>query len=286
MKKNSKKSIFLMYFNMIFGCILGAASYPLFLVPNEVAPGGVTGLTTVLNVAFGWPVGITSLIFNIPLFLLCIATLGKKSFVKSLGATIVFSLLIDIFSTFMPPLTHNPMLATIYGGVMLGLGLGFILNSGATTGGTDLSAKLLHEKFKFMSIASLILLQDAFVVVLAGFVINVEQALYSTINIIVITLLVDQTMQGFNRAKACYILSAKNDDIKDILMKRINRGTTYIEARGGYTLESKPILLCIAHPREIFVIKNIVKEVDERAFMFITPAAEVLGEGFTNLKEQ
>lgn len=287
MKKNeTNKDTFFTYLNILIGCILGAAAYPLFLVPNEVAPGGVTGLTTILNIAFGWPVGTTSLILNIPLFLLCFTQLGKKFFLKSLAATVIFSLLIDIFSTFMTPLTHNTFLATIYGGLMLGLGLGFILKGGATTGGTDLSAKLLHKKISFLSIGNLILIQDAVVVMLAGIVINIEQALYSTINIILITMLVDATMQGFNRAKACYVFSSKNLEIKESLMKRINRGTTLIESRGGYTMVDKPILLCIAHPREIYEIKNLVKEIDEKAFMFITPATEVLGEGFKNLREQ
>lgn len=285
MKKHLQKDIILGYVNILLGCILGAAAYPLFLVPNQVAPGGVTGLTTVLNIAFGLPVGVTSLFLNVPLFVLGYKLLGRLFFVKSLGATIVFSLLIDFFALFMHPLTHNPLLATIYGGVMLGLGLGFILKGGATTGGTDLSAKLLHQKFRSMSIGMLILMQDAVVVMLAAIVINVEQALYSIINIIVITMLIDLTMQGFSRAKACYILSNKNDIIKETLMKRIARGTTIIDAKGGYTMQDKPILLCIAHPREIFIIKNIVNEIDERAFMFITPAAEVLGEGFANFKE-
>lgn len=285
-KTETSKDTFLTYFNILIGCVLGAAAYPLFLVPNEVAPGGVTGLTTILNIAFGWPVGTTSLVLNIPLFMLCFAQLGKKFFLKSLAATVIFSLLIDIFSTFMPPLTHNTFLATIYGGLMLGLGLGFILKGGATTGGTDLSAKLIHQKISFLSIGNLILMQDAVVVILAGIVINIEQALYSIINIILITMLIDVTMQGFNRAKACYVFSSKNLEIKESLMKRINRGTTLIESRGGYTMVDKPILLCIAHPREIYEIKNLVKEIDENAFMFITPAAEVLGEGFKNLREQ
>lgn len=268
---------------IIFGCILGAMAYPLFLVPNQIAPGGVTGLSTVLNVAFGWPVGIVSYAMNVPLFISAIAMIGKRFFFKSLLATTIFSLLIDFFSMFMPALTHNPMLATLYGGAFLGLGLGFILRGGATTGGTDLSARLLNGKIHFISIAAFIFLQDLVVVVIAGIVIDVQAALFAIINIAVVSVLIDLTLQGFNRSKACYIFSPKTVEISQRLMKDIGRGTTLFSAKGGYTQKENPVLLCVFNPRELYLIKQIVNELDPKAFMFITSVTEALGEGFKEL---
>jgi len=287
MKKTNflKSDQFISYAQIFLGCILGALAYPLFLVPNKIAPGGVTGLSTVLNVAFGLPVGIVSYAMNVPLFIGGYAMLGKRFFLKSLLATTVFSLLIDFLAIFLPPLTNNPFLATLYGGGFLGMGLGFILRGGATTGGTDLSARLLHSKFRSISVGLFIFLQDLIVVFVAGIVIDVEAALYAVINIAVISWLIDMTMQGVNREKAAYIISTKHEAINRRLIDEVQRGTTLLQAKGGYTKTDNPVIVCVFNPREMYTIKSIIKEEDERAFMFITSAAEVLGEGFKDFNE-
>ncbi len=281
-----KSDKFIGYAQLLLGCILGAIAYPLFLVPNKIAPGGVTGLSTVLNIAFGWPVGIVSYIMNIPLFIGGYAMLGKRFFLKSVLATTVFSLLIDFFSIFLPPMTDNPFLATLYGGGFLGVGLGFILRGGATTGGTDLSARLLNSKFRFISVGLFLFIQDLIVVIIAGIVIEVEAALYAAINIAVISWLLDITMQGLSREKAAYIISTKHEAINRRLIAEVQRGTTLFQAKGGFTGSDNPVIVCVFNLREMFTIKSIVKEEDERAFMFITSAAEVLGEGFKDLNEK
>lgn len=288
MKKNSfwTSELFVSYGQILLGCILGALAYPLFLVPNKIAPGGVTGLATVLNIAFGWPVGIVSYAMNIPLFIGGYAMLGKRFFFKSILATTIFSFLIDIFDLFMLPMTNNALLATLYGGGLLGVGLGFILRGGATTGGTDLSARLLNSKVRFLSVGLWLFIQDLLVVVVAGIVIEVEAALYSVINIAVISYLIDVTMQGLGSEKAAYIISTQYEKINQRLIKEVERGTTLFEAKGGYTKNAIPVLLCVFNLRELYTIKSIVKQEDERAFMFITSAAEVLGEGFKDLNEK
>lgn len=276
-----KNKMLLAYMQIFFGCLVGACAYPLFLVPNNVAPGGVTGVATIINFVFGTPVGTVSFILNVPLFILAYASLGRQFFIRSIIATFVFSIFIDILP--FKPITDNLLLASIYGGITLGFGLGLILRGGATTGGTDLIARIINSKIKFVSIGMILFVCDLCVITAAGIVMGAELALYAIINIFVVSFILDITMQGLNRCKACYIISNKPEQTRESLMKGLSRGTTIIHATGGYTMQEKPILLCIVNPRETFVVKNIVQEVDSKAFMFITEAHEVLGEGFKEL---
>ena len=283
MKSNLlKNDNFTSYAQMFIGCVIGAMAYPLFLIPNNIAPGGLTGLATILNYFFSLPVGTISLMLNIPLFILGFKSVGKSFAFRSLIATVLFSLFIDILP--FKAVTNNPLLASLYGGIFLGFGLGLILRGGGTTGGTDMVARLIHKRMPFISIGLILFVADLIVVIAAGLGMGAELAMYSIISIIVTSGILDLTVQGLNRSKACYIISDKSEQIRLKLMDEMERGMTIIHAKGGYTMEEKPVLLCIVNPRETVDIKRIVKEVDMRAFMFITEAHEVLGEGFAELQ--
>lgn len=159
---NRKKELFLAYGQILLGCVIGAAAYPAFLIPNSIAPGGVTGVATILNHLFQWPVGTVSLTLNIPLFIIGYRSMGRIFAFRSLIATMLFSLLIDILP--LRPVSGDPLLGTLFGGVVLGLGLGLILRGGATTGGTDMIARMVHRRFPFITVGAFLFALDFLVV--------------------------------------------------------------------------------------------------------------------------
>ena len=269
---------------IMIGCFIGASAYPLFLVPNAIAPGGITGIGTVLNHLFNWPVGLTSLLLNIPLFLMGFRSMGKSFVYRTLIATLIFSLLIDLLH--FPSITDNPLLASIFGGVILGLGLGLILRASATTGGTDLLAQVVHRKYPYISVGVFLLSLDFAVILLAGFSLGAEQAMYAMICVFVYTKMLDIVLAGLGTDKACYVITKFGDDIAARLLVDVGRGVTTVKATGSYSGEQVEMLLCIVSRVEVISVKAIVNEIDPKAFVFITDTHETLGEGFRNLAEE
>lgn len=285
MKKWSilKNEQFMAYVQIAFGSLLGAMAYPMFLTPHHIAPGGLTGIAMVFNFLFHWPVGTVSLILNIPLFIIGYRAMGRVFAFRSLIAMLLFSFLIDLIP--LPSLTGNPILAAVFGGVLLGVGLGFILRGGATTGGTDMAARMLHSRFQHISVGVILFLIDCISVLMAGVSIEVEYALYAFICIYVSAKVIDMVMLGVTTDKACYVISTEHEAIKQELMGQLERGVTVLHAEGGYTGADRPVLLCVLSAQEIGRLKAIVRTKDESAFVFISDAYEVLGEGFRKLTE-
>jgi uncharacterized membrane-anchored protein YitT (DUF2179 family) len=271
------------YAQILVGCVLGAAAYPMFLIPNAIAPGGLSGVATILYVLLHTPVGLVSLMMNIPLFIVGFRSMGRVFAFRSLVATVLFSLLIDWLP--LPVVTHDMLLGSLFGGVLMGLGLGLILRGGATTGGTDMIARMVHARFQHISVGAFLFFIDFCVVLGAGFFIKAELALYAFISIYTATRVIDLVVEGFNRQKACYIITEHTDVVKDKLMQGLGRGLTILSARGGYQGADRPVLLCIVSAQEVTHLKTIVRLEDERAFVFITEAHEVLGEGFRDWKD-
>ena len=272
------------YVYIVLGCIIGGAAYPLFLVPNGIAPGGLTGVATVLNYLFGAPVGVTSLLLNVPLFMMGYRLMGGSFAFRSLIATVLFSLLIDLFR--FPALTDDVLLATVYGAILLGVGLGLILRGGATTGGSDMIAKLVHHRFPFITVGIILLFVDCTVIVLAGFTMSTRAALYSLICIFVTSKVIDLVLAGFGSAKMCFVVSGESEKIAGRIMKELDRGVTLLPAIGGYTGRETKALISVVDQKEVVAVKRIVREADARAFMFITDTHETLGEGFHSLDEK
>ncbi|MBP3542141.1 MAG: YitT family protein [Clostridia bacterium] len=282
MKKLFTKEQLLPWAQILFGCLVGAASYPWFLTPNHIAPGGITGIATVLNYLFQWPVGTVSLILNIPLFLIGYKAMGKSFVIRSLVATVLLSLFIDFLP--LKPMTDDPLLGSIFGGVLLGIGLGFVLKGGATTGGTDMAARVVHNHIPYLSVGLILFAIDCLVVILAGFQIEVKYALYAFICLYVSSKMIDVVMEGLTTEKACYISSLKWDSIRQALMEELGRGVTLISAKGGYRGEERPMVLCVVSAQELGRLKTIVRREDPTAFVYISDAHEVLGEGFRKLE--
>lgn len=268
---------------IVFGCLIGGAAYPLFLTPNHIAPGGLTGLSTVFNYLFGWQVGIVSLVMNVPLFLWGWRTMGKQFVFRSAIATVLFSLFIDVLP--LRCMTDDPLLGSIFGGVMLGGGLGMILRGGATTGGTDMAARMIHKRLQHITVGSILTAIDCLSVVAAGVSIDVEYGLYAFISIFISNKVLDYVMLGTSRRRACYIISEQHEAICNEILQQMERGVTLLEAKGAYSGTSRPVLLCLLSAPEVVQLKTIVCKHDESAFVFITEAHDVLGEGFSNLSE-
>jgi len=284
MKNVARREQLMAWLLIVVGCLIGGAAYPMFLEPCNIAPGGLSGGAMILNTFTGWPVGITSLVLNIPLFIVGYNSMGRMFAFRSLVATILFSLAIDGLKLIgTPALTMDPMLGTIFGGVLLGVGLGMILRGGATTGGSDMAARVVHRYLPFLSVGMFVFLIDCLVVVAAAFCFDVMSALYALICIFLCGKVIDAVMLGLSKNKACFVMTEKWEQINQRVLEEMDRGVTLIEARGGYTGSERPMVLCVLPPQEVARLKSIVREEDERAFMFITEAHEALGEGFSKL---
>lgn len=262
-----------------FGCYTMAFSFTSFFIPNKIAPGGFSGLATVFFYLFGLPVGAGTVIMCIPLFIILFKNQGAKGLLKTIYGTIVSSFFIDYAG--IGVLTTDIFLATIFGGIICGVGLGIVFKAGGSTGGTDTLALLLHEKISSISLGVWVLLIDTAVVVLAAILLkNIEIALYSAISIYVSTIVIDGIQNGINYARAFYIFTDNVEEMKDEIYKTLNRGVTVINAKGGYTNEEKGVILCIVERPEVAILKNLIKEVDNKAFVMLAEVNEVFGEGF------
>ena len=277
------KNIFKIMKSYVFitlGSVVAASAYNLFLVPNKIAPGGVGGIGTVFYHLYGIPVGVSMLIMNVPLFLMSIKILGGRFGIKTLYATIALSVSIDLLS-FLPLITEDLLLASLFGGLILGSGLGIVFMQGATTGGTDIAAKLFHRGIPHVSIGTLLLLIDMAVVILAAVVFrNYQLALYAIITLFVIAKVLDAILEGVDFAKAVYIISDETDNISGRIMNELARGVTGFKIVGKWTNTDREMLLCVVRRREVHELKEIVAEIDPEAFVFLADIREVLGEGF------
>lgn len=281
LKKAAMREQVMAWLQIVIGCAIGAAAYPTFLDPGKIAPGGLTGVAMIMKHLWGWDIGITSLILNVPLFIVGYKAMGRVFAFRSLVATILFSLMIDFLPLREIPV--EPILGTLYGGILLGIGLGFILRGGATTGGTDMCARLVHKYLPFMSVGMFLFLIDCVVVIAAWIFIGSSEALYALICIFVSGKAVDMVMLGLSSNKACFVISDKWERVSRRLMDEMERGVTQLSARGAYTGTERPVVLCVLPPQEVARLKEIVRQEDEKAFMFITEAHEALGEGFSSL---
>lgn len=262
------------------GSVITGISMNLFLESNKIAPGGVSGLAIVLHNLWGWPTGLVMLAANIPLFLL-----GVWSFGKEYGAYTLLCILVMSFATdYIPvqPLTDNLMLASIFGGVMMGAGLGITLNGGGNSGGTVMAARLVQRWFlKHMSITWILFAIDSIVVIFSGFAFGADIAMYALITLYISSKVLDLVVEGFSTAKAVYIISPRLEDIAKKVLHEMERGVTRLEATGMYTQKEHDMLMCVLeNSREVGEIKDMVREMDENAFVIVSDVREVMGEGF------
>ena len=262
----------------LFSCSLG---YCMFLVPNEIAPGGFTGIGQLCNALFGINVGTMALILNVPLFAVSMRSMGIKFGVKSLAASIGLSLLIDYLP--IGAVTDDLLLATVFGALLGGVGFGLILRGNATTGGTDMLASLIHTRVPTLRVGVLITMVDGLVVVASAFVFSPKMAMYALISVFIMNYTLDYVLDGMNRSTAYLIVSQKSDEIAAQVLGQLERGVTGLYCRGRYSGQETEVLLCVVSRFEVIRLRRIVSSCDPQAFMIAINAHEVLGEGFKDI---
>lgn len=266
------------YVYVIIGAAVVAIGFNVFLLPNQVASGGVSGISTILHGLFGWNPGLVQYAFNIPLFLAGVIILGKKFGVKSFIGTITLPLIV-LLTNHWEPWTDNPLLGALFGGIVVGLGIGLVFKGNASTGGTDLLAQII-TKYTGLSLGTSVLLIDGIIAISAAIVFDLEKGLYALIGLYVTTKTIDIIQLGFSQSKMVYIITLKQDEVRDAIYAEIDRGVTKLPAIGGYTGESRPVLMVVVYQTEFTKLKQLIKNVDPSAFVIVSDAYEVLGEGF------
>lgn len=278
MKASVKQSI-KDYILISVGVAFAVAGLNLFLVPGKIAAGGISGIATILYHLFNVPLGISIVALNIPLFVFGLKRLGKTFAIRTVYALLLYSALAEIIP--IPDDGYDPFLLCIYGGVLVGIGIGLVVRYGATTGGTDMAAKLLNERFKHISLGAFVFGIDFFIIAAAGVVFDLEVAMYAVISLFITTKVIDSVTVGLSMSKAFYIISDKSQEIADAILNRMGRGATALSAKGLYSQQNKDVLLCVLKWRtEGPKLKRIVKEIDEKAFVIVADVNEVMGEGF------
>lgn len=286
MKAQGKK--YLKNYTMILlGCAIYALAFDWCFEPNAIGFGGVTGLAQIVH--FFLPrvnIGLLVILFNIPLFLAGWRLFGTHMLISSLVAMALSSLMLDGLAQLVhfPPM-EDKLMACIAGGVLLGVGLGIIFLQGATTGGTEIVARLLKLKFSWLPMGKCLLAADLVVVAMVALVFHsVDAALYGTVGIYLSTVVMDKVLYGMDNAKVAYIISDTPEEIAQTILHDLDRSFTYLRGEGGYRGTEKKVILCAFKQREIVTIKETIRRVDPNAFMIVTPAHEVLGEGFGSYK--
>lgn len=278
------KKLLRQYLGMTIGIVLTAAALNMFLIPNKVAAGGVSGLATVLYYLSGWPVGMIMLAFNIPLFLLGIKILGPRYGMNTLYGAAALSVSIDLLAPYTPVLTHDLLLSSLYGGVLSGIGMGLVFRFKGNTAGTAMAAAILNKLYG-ISVGQALLAADFLVVAFAGVVFkSPELALYATISIFVTSQIIDLVQEGPSASKAFLIMTDKPQEVADGILYEIDRGVTFLQGKGGYTGQERELLLCVVSTSEVTQLKELIYQKDQRAFVIVADAHEVLGEGFTPVK--
>lgn len=281
MAKRLNKSVVKAYGQMLVGTFLTALSFNLFFITNDIAPGGLTGVATLLYHLFGFPVGVSTAVLNIPLFLIGFRFVGGTFALRSFIAMLGLSLFIDLMP--MVQMTQDMLLAAIYGGLVMGIGLGLVMRGGATTGGTDLAAMLLHRRFPALSVGTVLFAIDCVVVVAAGFVFDTQAAMYALLSVLIASRVTDLVVQGWNTAMQFFIISDKAPEIAKRILQ-MDRGATLLRAVGAYSGEKRGMIYCVVNRTEVTRIKEIVAQEDPTAFVTLSTVHEAMGEGFSGLK--
>ena len=275
------------YLIITFGIILVAISVEYFFAPNNLAAGGVTGAAIVVNALFPkLSVGILTLIINTALFVVAFIFIDGNFGVKTIYASLGLSIILWIIEKFFNPLpiTTDIMMATIFGTIISAIGMAIVFNENASTGGTDILAKILN-KFFHLDIGKSLLVVDFVITSASAVVFGIDLGLYAILSVILLGILVDRFIEGFNSCKSIFIISRKNKEISKYIMKELDRGCTFLKSEGGYTNNESNVLYAVVSSNQFIKLRNYIKQIDHTAFIAVGEVHEVLGEGFKDIKQ-
>ena len=279
------KRMVLDLFCYIIGSFIYSSAVTIFISPNEFSPGGFTGIATLLNYWSNLPSGIFLLILNIPVIIIGFIKFGGFFIIKTAIATLLLSVSLTITDLLLPSFQIDKILAAVFGGIMMGAGLSLILLRGATTGGIDIIAKLINKNHRHFTVGKIILIFDSFVITLATIIYrNIESALYSVIAIYATSIIMDKVLYGSDKGKIIYIVTDFWQEICGDINIILGRGVTLLKGQGAYTGADKTVIFCSVRRHEVSAVYEITDKYDKNAFIIVSDAGEIIGEGFKQLK--
>jgi len=268
------------YLLILLGALLFACGQGIFIKPSHIPMGGISGIALVLNYLWELPVGVMTIVLNLPLFAMGYRTMGRTFFVKTVAGTVASSVFIDVLIPFLPAYRGDMLLAALYGGIIMGAGFGLIFRGGGTTGGTDIVAKYLYKK-KDIQIGGLSFgINTAVIVVSALIYGNIESALYAIITSYLSSTMLDKLLYGGDIQKEAIIVTTKPEEVAGAIMSTIGRGVTKMDGKGMYTGTEKAVLICAIRRYETGTLKRVLQQTDENAFLMLSEVSEVFGKGF------
>ena len=282
-----KRKDFKSYLIITFGIILVAISVEYFFAPNNLAAGGVTGAAIVVNAIFPkLSVGLLTLIMNVALFAVAFMFIDGNFGVKTIYASLGLSVILWAIEKMLNPvaMTNDVMMATIFGTIISAIGMAFVFNENASTGGTDILAKILN-KFFHLDIGKSLLVVDFVITFASALVFGIDLGLYAILSVILLGILVDRFIEGFNACKSIFIISEKNKEISQFVMNELDRGCTFLKGEGAYTNNETKVLYAVVSRNQFIKLKNYIKKIDHKAFIAVGEVHEVLGEGFKDIKQ-
>ncbi|GEL78384.1 YitT family protein [Tenuibacillus multivorans] len=277
-RHNGRVPVWQQILYIVLGSAIVAFAYNGFLLPNYIAAGGVSGISTITEALFGFEPAYVIWGVNLPVLLVGFFLLGRASTFRSIAGSIILPFIVYL-TRHMAPISEEPILAAIFGGVGVGVGLGIVYLGDASTGGTSLIAQMIY-KYSNLSLGASLAIIDGIIVLTAILVFDIELGLFALISLFITSKSIDFVQTGFNRSKATLIVSGMHRKVQQAIYEKVDRGVTRISAQGGFTDQDRPVLMCVVNQTEIGKLKRTIKEADPEAFVIVMDSSEVLGRGF------
>lgn len=267
--------------------LLNGISVAVFTAPNQIAPGGVTGIATIINYLTGLPIGTLGMLINVPLLFISFKLLGRKFTWLTLKSTLILSLCIDLCAAVLPAYRGNLLMAAMFGGITAGIGVGLVFMRGSTTGGTDILGRLAKMKMPHLPFGKVLLVLDGVIIIAAALVYrNMESALYALIATLASTKMIDMLLYGMDKGKIVYVSSPCNREIAAAIIEEMDRSATLVKSVGAYSQQEQEMLMCAIRDFQYPALKKIILHIDRDAFMMVADAGEILGEGWRNINSE
>ena len=271
------------YLFIILGNVIFAIGLVGFLEPANISPGGFTGVATLINYTFGFKTGIVLLLLNVPIIIIGYLNFGTGMVLRTLISSLISSIAIDTVDLILPEITDDKIISALAGGVFMGAGIAFVLLHGATTGGTDILAKLICKKMPFIPFGRVILVTDAIVLTLAAIVYkNIETALYSVLTILVSTNIIDRFLYSSSAGKMAFIITDNPNQVKDNIYKILGRGVTEVKTQGGFSGTEKTLIICALSRSQLGAFYKIIRNNSNSDFVMLLDLGEIFGNGFNS----
>lgn len=285
-RKYSAKAVAFDLGKILVGSFIAAVGFQYFMYPNSIPSGSLTGVGQIINLLIHVPVGVITILLNIPLFAIVWKKLGRRFVVYSLICMLAVSLFIDLLATIPLNLTKDPMLAAVYGGVLYGAGYGLVYTTGATGGGIDIPAKLLRIKYAYINFGMISMaIQGCIILAFALVFRKIESCMYAIICSFITNKIVDLMLYGPATSRQCYIISERSDELRRAIVNQLGSGGTLLEGKGAWSGQDKQVILCVIRPRQITALRRLVRTTDQKAFFIISDARCVYGKGFESLED-